>query len=787
MSGTRRAPTAGAPSRAARSLTDDLRGRDDEQLAALLTARPDLVHPVPADLGALAGRATTPGSVARALDSLDTWTLQVLQAYAALPEPASVAAVCAGLPGGDADGVTAVTARLRTLALVWGPDDAVHLVRTARQAFGEHPGGLGPALASARRGVAAYAEDPDLVLQRMAEAPDEARDALDRMLWGSPVGHLAGADRSVTPESARTPVEWLLAHHLLEPLDPTTVVVPREVALPLRRGVLVRETEPTPPPVRLTGQDPARVDATAGQQAYWFVRHVAALLEAWSLAPPTVLRTRGLGVRDLARAATLLDLDEPSTALVVETAYDAGLLGADGDVPESWCPTAAYDGWRDRPLAQQWAVLAAAWFGSIRVPALLSEQPRPNLLSRDLERPRAPQARRAVLAALAALPPGQAAEPASLLTALAWHHPRRESPLQTLLYLATLAEAEQLGVTGLGALAATGRALLTAGRESDEPGARAVPRTGRLLAPPGLVAAVEPLLPALLDHVLLQADLTAVAPGPLEPDLAAELALLADVESTGGATVYRFSERSVRRALDAGRNGTDLLALLAARSRTPVPQPLEYLIGDAGRRHGVLRVGAASSYLRCDDPTTLAAVLADRRSAALGLTRLADTVLAAQAPPDVVLARLRDAGFAPAAEAPDGTVVVRRPEEHRAPDRPPSRLEVDPPAPPPELLTAAVRALRAGDRAAAHRPAPDAETGRLPSSTTTETLAVLRDALGSDSAVWIGYADATGTTSERVVEPLRLEGGFLTAYDVRSARVRTFTIARITAASAVAS
>jgi len=116
-------------------------------------------------------------------------------------------------------------------------------------------------------------------------------------------------------------------------------------------------------------------------------------------------------------------------------------------------------------------------------------------------------------------------------------------------------------------------------------------------------------------------------------------------------------------------------------------------------------------------------------------------------------------------------------------------MSSEPPAPSDAMLSAAVRALRAGETAAANRPPslPDATgSGRLPRSTTTETMAGLRAALDAQKAVWIGYADAAGVTTERVVEPLRLDGGFLTAYDLRTAEVRTFTVARITGVSAVA-
>jgi hypothetical protein len=779
-----------------RSLAEDLRTRDDQAIAELLRLRPDLVHPVPADLGALSTRATTGPSTSRALDRLDAFAIAVVTALGALPDPTSYADLRAGLPGVTEATLRPVIARLRALALLWGDDDELHVVRPVREALGTYPAGLGPAMAESRRGVAQYAEDPTEVERVLADAPDGAREALERLVWGPPVGRVDGADRVVDVATARTPVEWLLAHHLLEPMASDTVVVPREVALAMRGGALVRDLQPTPPVLEHTDRAPDLVDRTAGQQAFTFTRLVEDLLEAWSTAPPGVLRSGGLSVRDLTRVAAVLDLDEEGAALVVEIAYAAGLLAADGEVDETWCPTPAYDAWRMRPTAERWALLAQTWLLMTRTPVLVSGRDdtgsRVNALARDTDRSLTPEARRALLDELVALSPGQAPSHVSLLARLRWRRPRRTSLLWQTVVEATPEEAERLGITGLGALSSHGRAVLAAtSAEETSAEARAATRMpGRTPVPQEAVSALEPVLPKPLDHVLLQADLTAVAPGPLEGELAREMSLLADVESTGGATVYRFSDSSLRRALDAGRSASDVMALLTARSRTPVPQPLEYLVLDVARRHGAVRVGVATAYLRCDDPTTVSAMLADRRLSTLRLVRLADTVVASSSAIDVVLERLRDAGYSPSAENSDGAVVVRRPDERRTPPRPrPPRVSTEPPAPNDALLSAAVRALRAGETAAAHRPPPLPDgtgSGRLPRSSTGEAIGALRTALDAQKPVWIGYADSTGTTTERVVEPLKLDGGFLTAYDLRTAEVRTFTVARITGVAAVA-
>jgi predicted DNA-binding transcriptional regulator YafY len=68
----------------------------------------------------------------------------------------------------------------------------------------------------------------------------------------------------------------------------------------------------------------------------------------------------------------------------------------------------------------------------------------------------------------------------------------------------------------------------------------------------------------------------------------------------------------------------------------------------------------------------------------------------------------------------------------------------------------------------------------VPHSASTETLAILQDALQSGRAVWIGYLNAQGQASNRIIEPQRLAGGYLTAFDYRRDEPRTFAVHRIT-------
>ncbi|MGA8245497.1 MAG: WYL domain-containing protein, partial [Nocardioides sp.] len=84
-----------------------------------------------------------------------------------------------------------------------------------------------------------------------------------------------------------------------------------------------------------------------------------------------------------------------------------------------------------------------------------------------------------------------------------------------------------------------------------------------------------------------------------------------------------------------------------------------------------------------------------------------------------------------------------------------------------------VHAVRAGDRVAR------SSGPSYPALTPIGSLAALREAVESGSTVLIGYVDNHGTATQRLVDPVRVDGGWLTARDHRADDVRQFAVHRI--------
>ena len=755
-----------------RSLADDIRGRSDAELIDLVLARPDLARPAPADLTSLAARAGTRASVQRAVEALDRGHLQVLEAVVVAGDAADRDALLRLLGTDDAETVDSLVQDLWRSALLWRGADGDHVVRTVPEVLGTAIAGLGAPMRDLRPSARPEEADPEHIAAMVAAAPDDSRAMLERMTWGPALGVLP------TASAGRTTARWLIEHHLLVPVSTDRVALPREVGLVLRDGRLHRTTELTPPPIE--SRQVSLVDAAAGGAASECLTHVDELAALWGAEPPRVLRAGGVAVRDLRATQTALDLDPDHTAFVVELAYAAGLVADDGEVVPVWAPTSEIDDWSSREAGHRWATLALAWLASTRAPHLVGRRSTgagpANALGPDVQWPAIRAIRREVLRELASLAPGDAPAPDSLRERLAWRRPNRAASLLDEAVDAVLREAEWLGVTGRAALSGAGRILLGAATSS-APGETDAPLADRV------AAAMSPHLPSPVDHILVQADLTAVAPGPLVGGLGSFMRLAADVESRGGATVYRFTPESVRRALDAGWTAADLTETVRRSSRTPVPQPLEYLVSDVARKHGQTRIGGAAAYIRSDDESVLDTMLASRDLAPLRLRRLAPTVLVSSADPRVLVDLLRDNGFAPVHEGLDGAVVHSETPRRRAGSR---RRSAGPTVSPVDRAhtQALVDGLRAGEATAEQRRAADeARPGpRIQAMDPIVTLSLLRDAVADRHGVWIGYSDGHGATTRHLIHPQRVEGGRVRATD-ESGHEKSFSVHRITGAT----
>ena len=189
--------------------------------------------------------------------------------------------------------------------------------------------------------------------------------------------------------------------------------------------------------------------------------------------------------------------------------------------------------------------------------------------------------------------------------------------------------------------------------------------------------------------------------------------------------------------------------------------------------------------MRSDDHGLLSQVLNDRRAASAELRRLAPGVLVSGLGADEVLTVLRDAGYAPAGENPGGAVLTRPPARPRAAGRRPG-TEPSPAAAPADDATSSTPPcgeMRAGDAALSARRGEAVR--QIPGVTTASTLELLSRAVARGTPVWLGYVDAQGSGSQRVVQPVSLVGGFLQGYDERRGENSTFAVHRITSVALV--
>ena len=706
------------------TFADELRARADDALASIFKLRPDLVSPVPNDFSALAARATSTPSLVRALDSINMWHYQIIEAACALPEPFKKSEIVAVTSEETAFALD----HLWQMGLLYKEGNNYRTPTNLKMLIGDEPAGLGP--------IAVKKFD----LSILKEIPKASEEVLAKLTWGPPRGQIGNIKK---PGNA---IGWLLDNGVLVALDSNTVALPRDVAIKLRGGKIHKEMVSKAP--NLIGKElvQKQIDLAAIANISTILRWCEELLHNLSDEPPTALRTGGLGVRDLKKIAEHLGIDETCAGFVAELCYLGGLLVIDSD--DQILPTSAFDIWLTKSAEERWYSLVVLWLDTSRVSGLIGKNSDKNVapLGPELDRAGASLIRRSTLKVLNDNPQ-LTPDVKSLQEIVKWINPQRANND----YVEwTLREAEWLGITGQGALSTFGSNLLN---EKE-------------------VLEIESALPKPVDHILIQADNSAVAPGPLTPELASEMGTIADIESRGGATVYRFSDSSIRRGLDHGKTGDQIKTFLSKISKTPMPQPLEYLITDIAKRHGRLRVGSAHTYIRCEDEGLVQQILHDKKCEHLRLRKIAPQVLVTDFELAEVIGELREFGYLPAAEN-SGGVLLSQPNLRRSKSRPkPPRIISEFTAPKDAIVTAAVKTIRAGERSKKVEPI-------IPGTSSNETLALINQYINEGKSLIISYADNNGGVSNRIIEPISISLGTLTARDETSDEILQFRIPRI--------
>jgi hypothetical protein len=669
-------------------LTQWIASLDAAELERVAVLRPDVVLGAPVrDVADLAERLAHPASVASVLRELPLPAVQVLEVLQAMGAGASIDGAAALLDAGPRgpqehrDAVAASIGHLVDCALVW-PDGTGRLrVNPGLLAVVDRPLGLGwPAALlvpetsatelqkiARRWGLNVPQRKAELVEAVLAALGDAA--SVRRLVGGAPEPVAAvlleqaqdaarrwtqpdePADDDAVPHDLRDPAAfgrhrvaatWAIENGLAFGFryDVHSARVPSEVLLALVDPAARVRFDPVPPTVPTAPVASAQVTAAASGAVTELLGTVMATLEHLARTPATALKAGGVGAREIARLAKTVGAAPADVRFALELALHADLLAAAG--PGRLGVGEPFADWRRLTPARRVADLVQAWAGMRYAPTVDRAPDGTSVpaLSRVDDGDAAVTARAAVLGHLLDLPADVGvASPEAVAEAVLWQVPVALGAAAEVLP-AALAEAERLGLAALGRLTAVGEAFFSGGTVD------------------ALAEALGPMLPEVQARAVVGSDLTVVVMGTPAPDVVDLLDAVAQREARGQASTWRLTPASVRAALDAGYREEDVLAALRRLAGGELPQALEYLVRDVGRRHGHVQVRPAAAVVVGEDPALLAEIAAQRGLRRLGLHAVAPTVLVAAVPPAEVLTALRGAGYLPVETAADGAPVV---------------------------------------------------------------------------------------------------------------------------------
>jgi hypothetical protein len=668
-----------------------LAGLDKQRLAEVLARRPDVLRPPwPRRLGDLTRRLSDGSSLVSAIWRMTARDSQVMcatQLCRALGDENGVlvAKVAQWLGASTAD-VTAALESLSGLALAWTQAGRIHLPLVMR-ANGYARYGLGQPLAPALSrltvaqlaslgtklqlrtgqrkqqlidGILAFFRDAERVRHLVADAPVGVSELLEDFAWRGPELEYDPGWTRYDPyrrnNQPETPARWAVNHGLLFATYDGGAHLPLEVGLALRGPDYRLPFTPHPPAVAVAAVAPEQVAAETSAAALRLLDRMTTVVEGAASEPLPLLKAGGVGARAIKKLAKDTGASTEEVRLVVDLATATHLL----DVPETppeppargrksrrpepappagLVPTEHFARWRNAAPANQLQSLLASWWELPWSP--LVDEKALRAVAGDEPSVAFEEIRQLTMRLLTELEAGTGVVDQAALTELvAWHAPSVDAEILPGLVTSSLAEATLVGAIAANAAGELAHALVSAD-------------------PAMMGKATEQLVAGACATALFGTDLTAIVTGPPGTELATLLDRVADRETQGSASIWRFSPASVRRAFDNGQTVSALLDELSSVARGELPQSLTYLLNDVGRRHGEISVTDVRSVVVGENPALLVEIAAHRKLAKLGLHSVAPSVLTSTADAATTLAALRDAGYAPVHRSTDGSIVVR--------------------------------------------------------------------------------------------------------------------------------
>jgi len=265
--------------------------------------------------------------------------------------------------------------------------------------------------------------------------------------------------------------------------------------------------------------------------------------------------------------------------------------------------------------------------------------------------------------------------------------------------------------------------------------------------------------------VYIQNDLTIVAPGLLNPEADDLLRRLCEVEHSGLASTFRLTSARVTHALTQGLKSDEIIVRLESISAAPLPQPVRYLVEEAGSRFGAIRVRewGGGAIVTCRDSALLDLILADSALASLAWDRDSDVTATTRRDALTTLDLLISEKHPAVLEDTDGTILAR-PTVRKLP-------VISKPVPVPATHTLVDRVVSDGA----------AITGNI---TTLDDGAAWRErqvslAIREKATLQLTFGMPDGSSKSMIVVPLSVANGRLRARDTATDVERTLPMASI--------